>query len=350
VTETSQVTVRLAADSDLPAWQEFVDAMPDAGCMHHAGWFRLLREAYRVEPYFFVAVDSDGSVIGVLPTYLTRSWLAGSHISSLEDGVLARRPEATGLLMEAARAVRDRVRAQYLQMRGGPVDIPGTVSSPTVRTIIETHRGPDALWAAVKKKTRWGVRQAQKQDLVVEHDSALAGLEAFYATYAAHMRDLGTPVFGVDVFRALREHLGRARLRLYVVRYRARLIGGMLCIVNPDRWTDYYAVVRPSRETEFANYLLYWHVIRDASAHGVARLDLGRSTPGSTVHAFKRKWGGIDVDVLYHFYPALHARPRDMGLVRLKRGKGLVQRVWSHLPLPIANRLGPRLRTRLPFI
>ena len=350
MTGAPRLTVRLAQESDLATWQAFVDASPEAGCMHHAGWFKILRDAYWVTPYFFLATDDGGAIHGILPTYRSRSFLTGSHISSLEGGVLARCPEATRVLVAAAQALRDRVRAQYLQIRGGPVEDEAAVTAPTVRTSIMTRRGRDASWAAIKKKTRWGVRQAQKQDIAIEHDPELAKLDDFYGTYAVHMRNLGTPVIGRDGFRALREHLGRPRLRLYLVRHRTRLIGGMLCIVNADRWTDYYAVVRPPRETAFANYVLYWHVIEDACANGVVSLDLGRSTPGGNVHLFKRKWGGLDVEAPYHFYPASHARQRDMGLHALKQDKGVRQRLWSHLPLSISNRLGPLLRKQLPFI
>jgi FemAB-related protein (PEP-CTERM system-associated) len=350
MTETTRLTVRLAQDSDLTAWQAFVDASPEAGCMHHAGWFKILRDAYWVTPYFLLAVDDDAAVVGILPTYRSRSLLTGSHVSSLEGGVLARRPEVTRALIAAARELRDRVGAKYLQIRGGPVEEDAAVTASTVRTSIPTGDGEAAAWSAVKKKTRWGVRQATKEDVTIEHDPELAALDEFYRIYAAHMRTLGTPVVGRDGFRAMREHLGRARLRLYLVRHRGRLIGGMLCIVNADRWTDYHAIVRPAPATEFANYALYWHVIRDACLHGVPCLDLGRSVPDSNVHLFKRKWGGLDSEALYHFYPAPHASPRDMGLEAMKRGKSVSQRVWSHLPLSVSNRLGPLLRKQLPFI
>ena len=194
------------------------------------------------------------------------------------------------------------------------------------------------------------MRQAEKQNLTIKHDAGLEGLSAFYAVYAAHMRDLGTPVFGADMFAAIVTHLGRNRLRLYLVSHGSHLIGGMLCIVNGRRWTDYYAIVRPSLDTKFANYLLYWHVIRDASQNGIERLDLGRSTPNSNVHLFKRKWRGIDIEVPYHFYlrPGVHTG--NLGFIRHKQDKGMLQRCWSTLPLAISNRVGPLIRKQLPFI
>jgi len=342
--------VRLAGEADLEAWQAFVDSRPDAGSLHHAGWFRVLNTAFDVEPCYLLALDAAGAVRGILPAYYSHSLLAGRHLSSLEGGVLAEAQPVADAIVAEARALRDRRRAQYLQLRGGLVDDAAAVAVATVHTIISTDRPSEALWAAVKKKTRWAIRQTEKVGVTVEQDTGLGQLHDFYDVYAARMRDLGTPVVGWRAFDAMRTYLGVSRLRLYLVKYDNRPIGGMLCVVNGNRWTDLYAAAQVTEATEFANYLLYWHVIRDASALGVASLNLGRSTPDSGVHMFKRKWGGADVKIPYHFYPASDARPRDMGLQEMKLHKGLTQRVWSRLPLPIANRFGPLVRRQLPFI
>ena len=342
--------VRLATEADLALWQQFVDGNEQSGCMHHAGWYGVLRDAFCVTPYFLMAANEHGVVQGVLPMYLSRSPLTGRHLSSLEDGVLSSRSDAVGALLNEARALRGETRARYLQIRGGNIDRSADIVQPSVHTFVDTSEPAERLWTAVKKKTRWAVRQAEKQDVAIEHDAGLRELAGFYSVYAAHMRDLGTPVFGSDVFSAIVTHLGRDRLRLYLVWHGSRLIGGMLCIVNGRRWTDYYAVVRPSADTEFANYLLYWHVIRDASCNGIKRLDLGRSIPESNVHLFKRKWRGTDVEVPYYFYVPSGRHRENIGFNRQKQNKGLLQRCWSNLPLSLSNRLGPLIRKQLPFI
>jgi hypothetical protein len=345
-----KLDVRIANDDDLDAWQLFVDRTPNAGCMHHAGWYRILRDAYWVTPYFLIAEERPSGIAGVLPLYHSRSPFTGSHLSTLEGGVLATCAGAATALLAEARSLRDAIGAKYLQVRGGTVDEPGPRSIMTVDTIIDTSQAPEQLWRAVKKKTRWAIRQVQRTKIRVERDADLSDLDLFYSLYAEHMRDLGTPVQGRDTFLALIRHLGQARLRLYFVLENDRKIGGMLCILNKGRWTDYYAIVRPSQQTEFANYLLYWSVISDAAASGCPILDLGRSTPETNVHLFKRKWGGRDIEVAYHFYPSKESVHLELGLEDLKRGKGLRQRMWSHLPLWAGNRLGPLLRKQLPFI
>ncbi len=56
---------------------------------------------------------------GVLPLYHSRSPLTGSHISSLEGGILAEPAEAIRVLVQEALRLRDELSAGYLQLRGG---------------------------------------------------------------------------------------------------------------------------------------------------------------------------------------------------------------------------------------
>jgi CelD/BcsL family acetyltransferase involved in cellulose biosynthesis len=344
------VMVGMADEADLIAWQDFVNTSPNAGYMHHAGWYQILKEAFQVSPRYLVARDRDGAIQGILPTYFSRSRFAGNHLSSLEDGILATGSVAATALLEEASALRDSCRAEYFQLRGGIADATPTAVFPTVRTIVPLYESQEVQWSAIKRQTRGAIRQMEKLPITVECNADLTELDEFYVPYSRRMRDLGTPVFGRSVFRAIRAHLGATRLRLYLMKYQGKPIGGMLCILNGERWTDYLAAVQITQETKYANYLLYWRVIQDAGQNGATQLDLGRSMPGSGVHLFKRKWGGTDTEVPYRFYVAPNAAPRNMGLQRFKEKSRLRQQFWSHLPLPIANRVGPLLRGQLPLI
>jgi hypothetical protein len=344
------IIVTLLEESGLAAWQNFVDASGHAGPFHHAGWFNVLREAYSVLPCYLIARDERGEICGVLPAYYSNSIFTGRHITSLDGGILSTSPAAVGPLLDSLRALGSKRRVRYVQLRGGPSDGNFATTVRTVHTVINTARERDVIWASFRQKTRWEVRQAERQVLSVELDTTLAGLETLYRLYAAHMHELGTPVFGVETFRSMHRNLGNDRMRVYILRLGPEVIGGMVCLVHGNHWTDLYAIVRRSEATEFANYLLYWSVIGDAADGRAETLDLGRSAPGSTVLLFKHKWGGTDVDVPYLFYPTRFSASTQLGLVQETREKGFRQKIWSGLPLPVANRLGPIIRRDLPFL
>src|SRR5262249_15729135 len=153
------IEVRLASEADLRAWQSFVDRTADAGALHHAGWHGVLHDAYDVTPLFWTAVGGDGTILGVLPGYASRSRLAGSHVSSLEGGIVAHTAEAGQALLEQAIIARDRSGARYLQIRGGPVSETSVHNAITVRTIVPTARPSDELWATLKQSCRRALRK-----------------------------------------------------------------------------------------------------------------------------------------------------------------------------------------------
>lgn len=338
--------------AELGAWQQFVDSRPDSGAMHHAGWYGVLSDASSVEPRFLVASDSLGRISGVMPGYITHSRLAGSHYTTLDGGPLAVDNVTADGLISHAQCFIGKYKLRYAQIRGHCAADGAQQIVATVHTLTKTNAGPDSIWNALKSNTRRKVRQAARSDLKVAADLEISrnSLAAFYALYAEHMHDLGTPVFGDSMFFAMRKHLGSGRLRLYMLSHRDSYIGGMLCVIHGNSWTVLYTIVRHNSAPDYANYLLYWHVLNDAASLGIYAVDWGRSAPGSTVHQFKQKWAATDQEVQYAFYASTRSKRARFGLVNGNREKGTLQNVWSRLPLSLCNALGPVLRRDLPFL
>ena len=343
--------VNTISENDLDEWQSYVDAHPRARAMHHAGWYRVLGDAFSVERFFFLARNDDGKVCGVLPAYLSRSTFTGTHLASLDDGFLADDVQVSAALFAAAIDVRDRLRAKYFLLRTGEAELDldePSAKRATVRRIIDTHLPADELFKLFSSYIRRDVRRAEKRGYAILNDMNLDHLDgAFYDEYAKQMHGLGTPVFGRKMMTALKTGLGPERLRLYMVEHEGKLVGGMLCIVAPSQWMAMYAAMDHKYAMDYANYLLYWHAMNEASRNAAPELDLGRNTPGSGVYKFKEKWAGQNrhADHLYFVAPG---GPSNV-VSDVYNGVSTKQRVWMKLPLGVANKLGPALRRGLPF-
>lgn len=343
--------ISVSEREQLLRWQEYVDRHPGARAVHHSGWYGVLADSFSVRPNFFMELDETGAVKGVLPTYLSRSPLTGSHVASLDDGFLVDSPDVAHRLVSAAVAFRDQARASYFLLRTANAvplqETDGTVERPTVRRIIATTQEPDALFSSLNSYMRRDIRRAEKRGYEIIHDAGLTELDrVFYAEYARQLRRLGTPVMSRRMMTALRTHLGPKVLRLYLVARESEIVGGMLCIAAPSGWTAMYAALRHELSTDYANYLLYWHAIKEAALAQADELDLGRNTPGSGVYEFKKKWTGEDRHAGHHYFVAANRSAPD---VAVYQGNTLKQRIWKNLPLTITNRVGPVLRAQLPF-
>jgi hypothetical protein len=279
--------------------------------------------------------------------YLSNSIFTGSHLRTLEGGAQGDGPEVVAALYRHALELQGRLGARYLLVRGGPdFDRPPDHVTPTVRTLVSVDRDSDELWKKLNKKARWGVRQAIKSQVRIEESED--AWDDFYRVFARRMRDLGTPVVSRVVMRMLKEHLG-ADVKLFVALLEGEVIGGKICLIGREKWESAYAAVDRAHMSSYANYLLYWGVIEKAcQAEGVKVFDLGRSSIDSGTHQFKQKWRGEDVEILYRYFFNKDLPPK-LSLENLRTSTTLKQEVWSRLPLPIANRVGPLLRRQLPF-
>lgn len=340
--------VSLVDESQLEAWQAFVENhLHQIGPYHHAGWYAILKECFAVQPYYLQATDEGGLVTGILPLYLSRSRLMGTHLASMYGGAVSVDPAATELLFEEAFRIRDRTKARYLYVKAG--DLPSArpdFVSDAVGTRLKVQADPDAWHASLPRKTRKAIRLAEEAGYTVQQDDS--AIDAFYEVYATNMRDLGTPVTGPAMFHAMRRHLAKT-FRLYLVGREGLVAGGLICVNDATTWYPLYASVLNAYKPEYPNYLMYWTAMADAArVGGVQVFDLGRSTPNSGNHFFKQKWHGEDSPVPHHYY----VRPGstvDPAIAALRESLSLKQRVWQRLPLPIANRLGPSIRRQLPF-
>lgn len=329
---------------DTRAWDTFAKELGTVSPFSHAGWRDILQDCFNVTPCFLRAISGGGATAGILPLYYTASAITGPHVTTLDGGAFARDQEAVEALYAEAGKVSAEMGARYLLARGGPMpSLESAGEVHTVWTVVDTSVRADAAFSRLSSNTRRKIRKAEKEGYTVALDNS--AVDDFYGVYARNVRDLGTPVMGPCLFRAMTARLGGAA-RLYALRHQSRVIGGMLAVCAGDTLTSLYVAVGRDHLPQYATYLLYWKVIEQCCGDaGLRRLDLGRSVPDSGTHEFKRQWGGEDVRVPYRYYfTAPSFVPRD-----IREEGGLARALWKRLPLPIANAIGPLLRRGLPF-
>jgi hypothetical protein len=94
------------------------------------------------------------------------------------------------------------------------------------------------------------------------------------------------------------------------------------------------------------NMLVYARFMERAIAQSITRFNFGRCTPDSGTHRFKRQWGGRDEALWWY---QLSSGAGEAATPSPDHGAfSLGPRLWKHLPVPIANRLGPRIVRFIP--
>ena len=93
------------------------------------------------------------------------------------------------------------------------------------------------------------------------------------------------------------------------------------------------------------NMGLYWSFMERAASSGIALFNFGRCTPDGGTHKFKRQWGSRD-EPLYWYDRSRRGEVVTPSADDPRYAMG--PRVWRHLPLGIANRLGPPIVRLIP--
>jgi serine/alanine adding enzyme len=160
------------------------------------------------------------------------------------------------------------------------------------------------------------------------------------------MRDLGTPVLPRAFFERVATTFPDLVVFGVVYRGEQPLAGGCGFAWREEFEMTWAGALREPRSIS-ANMFLYWAFMEQVIARGARVFNFGRCTPGGGTQAFKKQWGGIDVPLPWHQYapPAgsVHTTPSPDD-----PAFSWGPRLWRHLPLAVANLLGPRLVRFLP--
>jgi FemAB-related protein (PEP-CTERM system-associated) len=287
--------------------------------------------------------------VGVLPLVEVRSWLFGRALSSLPyvnyGGILSHSEAARrALLEEAGRLARARSLSYVLlrHRRRQFQDLPTRTHKVTMLLPLEADR--ERMWAMLDRKVRNQIRKAEKSNLTAVK-GGLELLDAFYGVFARNMRDLGTPVYGRDLFAQMLTAFPRTAC-LHVVRLKGKCIAGALSYTCGSTIEVPSASTLKEHRSLCPNHLLYWSIIEDAIASGLRILDFGRSTPDDGTYQFKAQWGAQPEPLSWEYLLTGAARPPSDDRNSSKYQASI--EAWKRLPLPVATMVGPWIARAVP--
>jgi len=327
-------------------WDGFAARRPEATLCHRHGWREVIDSVFGHECLWLEARE-QGSLAGVLPLVRVKSALFGHYLVSMpflnyggpiggEPAVRALADHAVGLAREGG--------VKLLELRSRvPLQLDLPVSHRKVTVLLDLPDAAEALMKAFPAKLRSQIRRPAKEGLEVRFGPDQ--LEGFYAVFARHMRDLGTPVMPKRFFAAALDAFGAdAWVGCGYLQGRPATCGFGF-VWGGELEMTWASTVREANRIS-ANMGLYWAFMERAIEAGIGRFNFGRCTPGGGTHRFKQQWGGRDEQL--HWYQAggrgeLAATPApDQGAYAWG------PRVWRKLPLAVANLVGPRIVRSIP--
>ena len=338
--------VRAVEATDEPAWERFVAQCEQATFFHRFGWRRVLEGALGHRCHFLLA-EAGGNIVGVLPLAEVRSRLFGHKLAGLPfcvyGGIATENPEAARLLREAAMAMATELGVDALELR----NVEANDSGWPVKELYYTFRKPitadnDANLKAIPNRQRAMIRKGIKEGLVGEE---VEGTQRLYRVYAESVRNLGTPVFSRRYLEALRREFAQD-CRVLMIRQNDEDVAGVMSFYFRNEVLPYYGgSIARARTIRGCNHFMYWELMRRSAEEGVTVYDFGRSKRDTGPFEFKKHWGFEPQALPYEYFLVNSTEVPDVNPSNPKYR--LLVNAWQHLPLPVANLLGPPLARSL---
>ena len=339
-------------------WDAFVAAVPGATLSHKHGWREVITNAYGHQTFYLTA-RQDGEIAGILPLVHINSRLFGNSFVSMPfqdyGGIAAENQEAFQALLDHALHFKTERAARFVELRYREEPLPfaqyeGTAYGEKSTLILDISSGAENLWKSFSPKVRNQVRKAQKSGLSVQIGGAEL-LNEFYHPFAVNMRDLGSPVhhqkFFTEIFRVFGDNV-----RLALISEGKKTVGGLIVFFHKDMAIVPWASCYREYFSKCPNNLLYWETMQYACSRGLARFDFGRSSLNSGTYHFKLQWGAVPHPLYWRIYgnnDAISTVGADNVAQQTTESRALrfASAVWKHIPVGIANIVGPRVRRYL---
>ncbi len=326
-------------------WDPFVRSQRNWTPFHLLAWRDIIARVHG-HPSVYLAARDDTGLVGVLPLVLIRSPIFGRFLVSMPfvnyGGPLGSNEAVRLLAAEAVRiATAERVKLLELRSRTElPLDLPASHRKITV--VLDLPAGSaDTLFKSFDSKLRSQVRRPQKEGIVVRFGRDQ--LDPFYRVFARHMRDLGTPVQPRRLFAALADNFADD-LWIGVAWKDDRPVAGGVGF----RWGGEFEMTWASSLYAYnrlsPNMALYWAFMERACDEGLTLFNFGRCSKGAGTHRFKKQWGSRDEQLWWYQQgdgTASTPSPDDGAYA-------WGPRVWKHLPVSVANLLGPPIVAGIP--
>ncbi|MBI3408465.1 MAG: FemAB family PEP-CTERM system-associated protein [Planctomycetes bacterium] len=348
-----QVCLRVWEARDLaiqvPRVREFVFQGHEVPQSRDPAWLHVLQKALGHEPILLEACR-QGTIVGVLPLALVRSWLFGRFLVGLPylnyGGVFAANSEVAAKLVDAAVALAEKLHVRYLELRHEeplshellPEENRGKVH---MRLALPETAG--VLWDRISAKVRNQIRKGQKQGFETTWGGQ-ENLADFYQVFCRNMRDLGTPAYGRRLFREILSEFPDSA-EICVLRADRRPVAAALLLHGKGVTEVPSASSLRQFNSTCANMLMYWQLLERAIQRRQTVFDFGRSSVDSSTFRFKKQWGAEAFPACWQYHLRVgqinQARPDNPRYQRFIR-------IWQRLPVWLTRWVGPWIVRGIP--
>lgn len=338
---------RLVECSDSSAWNNYVLSSSGATVFHRFEWAQILSQIYSY-PIYSIILESDGEIGGILPLVRVKSKFFGDRLVSMPfsdyGGIVADSEENADIIWKEAEALTRKLGVDYIEVR-----MPCRSLEECHQTYISGHSylvdlgdTEEEIWGRLEKRTRNGIRSAQRRGMKAIAVTNESELREYYALHQITMRRHGSPCHPYRFFEELWSVFSSLGvIRILLGRMEGKTIAGAIFLSNNGRIHYWSSVSLDEAHRMNAGNLILWEAMIEGKRSGCHSIDMGRTRPGTGVDLFKRGWGGKSIELNHLYYSPDHSNihPPDPSRFRYR----VMSLVWKKVPVLFTQIVGPRV-------
>jgi lipid II:glycine glycyltransferase (peptidoglycan interpeptide bridge formation enzyme) len=285
-------------------WRDFIDTNEQATFFHTLEWRDIIAEIYGFLPVYLIALDTDGEVSGIMPSFFTKSHFFGKKIVSTPfnfyNGPLFNDREAGKALIDNLTEIGKEKGARYIELKTlKPLD--ENLEAGLVKRehyYISGLKLEDDVETAYQKKHRKNMRtilkNAEKNGISVQDMRNVDDLKSFYDLMVKEYRDKHLMIpQPYSLFSLLISRLApKGMAKLLVAKHEEKVIGGMFLLLYRDKAIYAWGTTDESFSRYSVSSLLVDYAIKDCQSKGFKSFDFGVTSPyQESLLFFKSRWG-----------------------------------------------------------
>jgi len=180
------------------------------------------------------------------------------------------------------------------------------------------------------RKCRNQIRKAEKSGVISKSSNDKKFINDFYTLYKKNMLNHGTPMFGIDFFYKLNQHIECD----FIVTYMDKTPMSSVVIIYDDKLSlAMWSGIDSNYLGYCPNHSMYWKAIELAIHKEKIIFDFGRSAYDSYTYRFKKQWGAkpIKIDII---------KPNMDNIYKKYK---FASTLWKKLPVGVSEYFGPKL-------
>jgi len=342
------IVVKVLKQCDEEKWDDYA-RRSHSNIYMNTKWRHLVKEIFGHDSYYLFAENEQEEFVGILPLIQLKSLLFGNFLVSMPyfnyGGVIGETSAIEQKLIEEADRLKTSLGCSHVELREIKKRESNTpVKVHKVTMLLQLPDDPEVLWKSIGAKRRAQVKRPLREGVEFLYGGKEL-IDEFYGVFSVNMRDLGTPVYSKEFFRAIFEYFPE-NASIGIVQLHGKAVGCGFLIGYEDRLEIPWASTMRKYNRLGINMYMYWNILKTAIEKKYKIFDFGRSSKDAGTLKFKKQWGGEESQ-LYWYY--LLSESDSLPEINPNNPKYLLAiNIWQKLPLFLTKMIGPSIVKNLP--